>query len=112
IKEIKDSLRVHRARKDKRLFVIDVPLLFESGLDKICDRVVVVRANMDVQIKRVQKKNRLTKAEILKRIKAQMPMEEKVKRADVVIDNQGNINQTKKQVEELCRELKKKKMWK
>jgi dephospho-CoA kinase len=107
IKEIKDEIRQYRLKAYKGFLVIDAPLLFEVGLHKLCDSVVVVRSNLGVQIKRVQKKSQLTKAEILKRIKAQMPIQQKVARADFVINNQENINHTKKQVEELWQELKK-----
>ncbi len=105
IKDIKRQIRIYRRPKAKILVVIDAPLLFEAGLHTLCDGVVVVCATKNKQIKRIQKRSGLTPREILKRIKAQMPITEKIARADFVIDNQGPINQTKKQVEELWQRL-------
>jgi dephospho-CoA kinase len=107
IKEIKQTAKKYRAQKSKAFLIIDAPLLFEVGLQAFCDGVAVVRAKKDIQIKRLQKRDGLIKKEILKRMKAQMPIAEKIARADFVIDNQGSINQTKKQVEALWQELKK-----
>jgi dephospho-CoA kinase len=107
ILEIKNFIKKSRFKKQKGFLVVDAPLLFESGLHEVCNCVIVVRADMASQIKRIQKKSRLTKTDITKRVKAQMPMAAKIKRADVVIDNRGNIKQTKKQVEELWQYLKK-----
>jgi len=107
IKRIKAQVRIFRAKKNKYSLILDAPLLFEAGLDTICDYVIVVRAGQKVQIARIQKRSHWTQSEILKRMKAQMPMNKKVARANFVIDNQGNINQTRKGVEALWQELKK-----
>ncbi|MFA6378931.1 MAG: dephospho-CoA kinase [Candidatus Omnitrophota bacterium] len=105
IKEINIRVKKHRAKKSKSFLIIDAPLLFETGLQALCDYVVVVRARRDLQVARIQQRSSLSKTEILKRMKAQMPSKEKIVRADFVIDNQGHINQTKKQVEELWQRL-------
>ena len=105
IKEIKNEIRVLKEEKRFKNVAIDVPLLFESGLDSLCDFVVVVRASQKEQIKRIQKKADLTKAEILRRIKMQMPMKKKIKKANCVIDNTKTLKQTKKQVEALCQKV-------
>lgn len=106
-RQIKAQITRCRAKRDRFFLIIDAPLLFEAGLEALCDHVVVVRATKEVQIKRIQKKGDLTREEILKRMKAQMPLRQKIARADFVIDNQGPINQTKKQVEALWQRLKK-----
>ncbi len=109
VSKIKNVIRGYQAKKQKGFLVIDAPLLFEANLDKVCDCVVVVRASLNAQIKRIQQKSHLTKSDITKRVKAQMPMAAKIKRADVVIDNHLDIKQTQKQVEELWQDLKTKK---
>lgn len=108
--QIKAEVSRYRQKRTHRLLVLDVPLLFEVGLERICDYVVVVRSSVKTQIARLQKRNHFTQSEIVRRIKAQMPIAVKVARADFVIHNQGSLEKTRKQVEELCRELKKKKM--
>jgi len=64
----------------------DVPLLFEAGVDKRVDRIVVVVADQKTQIARLQKRNHLTKAAALRRVRAQMPLKQKMTRADYILD--------------------------
>ena len=78
--------------------MLDVPLLFESKIDKYVDIVIVVKANREKQIARAAKSLKVTKAEAKRRIKAQMPLRTKIRLADMIIDNNGTLNQTKKQV--------------
>jgi dephospho-CoA kinase len=75
------------ARKDPRAVVIyDVPLLFEAGIDKRVDQTIVVTADQNTQIARLRKRNSLSRAEALRRIKSQMPLSKKIRMADLVID--------------------------
>lgn len=74
-------------RKNPRAVVAyDVPLLFEAGVDKRVDRIVVVVADQKTQIARLQKRNHLTKAAALRRVRAQMPLKQKMTRADYILD--------------------------
>lgn len=103
--------RVIRAIKDKvkrsksKVIVLDVPLLIESGLNKIVDKLIVVKTNRRIQIERIQDKTSLSCADILKRIKSQIPLRQKMRLADFVIDNSGSIKETKKQTEKIRRVL-------
>lgn len=75
------------ARKDPRAIVVyDVPLLFEAGIDARVDRIVVVTADRSTQITRLATRNGFTRAEALRRIRSQMPLRRKVKRAHYVLD--------------------------
>ncbi|MCX5721350.1 MAG: dephospho-CoA kinase [Nitrospirae bacterium] len=75
------------ARTDPRAVVIyDVPLLFEAGIDKRVDQTIVVTADRTAQVSRLKKRNGLSRAEALHRIKSQMPLAKKVRRADHVLD--------------------------
>ncbi|MDH4083183.1 MAG: dephospho-CoA kinase [Nitrospira sp.] len=75
------------ARKDPDAVVIyDVPLLFESGIDKRVDKTIVVTADRETQITRLKNRNSLTRSEALRRIKSQMPLRMKRRRADHVLD--------------------------
>ena len=75
------------AKKDPKAIVIyDVPLLFEAGIDKRVDKAVVVTTNRETQIMRLKKRNGLTRAEALRRIRTQMPLAAKRLRADYVLD--------------------------
>lgn len=87
------------------LVVLDAPLLIEAGLHKEVDKVVVVTADQDNQIKRLQRRCSLDRAGILKRINSQIKLKKKISLADFIIDNDGSLAQTKKQVDEIRREL-------
>jgi len=87
------------------LVVLDAPLLIEAGLQREVDKVVVVSANQNNQIKRLQRRCSLNRASILKRINSQIPLKKKISIADFVIDNDGSLAQTKKQVDEIRRVL-------
>jgi len=85
--------------------VYDVPLLYENGLDRMLPTVVVVDASPAVQRARIKARDGLSDAEIDQRIAAQMPLAEKVSRANYVIENDGDLEETRRQVESLFREL-------
>ncbi len=100
-KEIKQC----RRRKNVEIMILEVPLLFEAGFQNMADYSIVVTADVENQIKRSRQ---LTRGDILKRIKAQMPLKYKISLSDETIDNNGNINQTQKQVKVIWQKLLKK----
>lgn len=75
------------ARKDPTAVVLyDVPLLFEAGIDKRVQKIIVVTADQQTQIARLKKRNGLSRAEALRRIRSQIPIAKKTRMADLVID--------------------------
>lgn len=90
----------------KGLVVLDAPLLLEAGLNRIIDLLIVVKIDKKSQIERIKKKFLIKEEQILKRIKAQIPLSKKVKMADFVIDNTSTIEETRKQVTEIIRRLR------
>ncbi|HHY75688.1 MAG TPA: dephospho-CoA kinase [Firmicutes bacterium] len=85
--------------------VVDAPLLIEAGVDAIVDEVWVVALPRKQQAERLMKREGYTEEEAFARIDSQMPLEEKEKRADYVIDNSGTIEATREQVFTLWRSL-------
>ena len=74
------------ARKDPKAVVIyEVPLLFEAGVDKRVDKIIVVTADRETQIARLKKRNGLSRAEAIRRVKSQMPLAKKIERADHIL---------------------------
>jgi len=74
--------------------VIEAALIFESGMDRRLDYVIVVQAEEETRIRRVMRRDKCSREEVLRRIAAQMPADTKVKRADFVIRNDsedGNL---------------------
>ncbi|MFH1777694.1 MAG: dephospho-CoA kinase [Candidatus Omnitrophota bacterium] len=98
------KLKLSRLKCRAQIIIIDAPLLIEAGLDKIADVVVVVSALRDVQINRLQQKG-YSKSQILSRIRMQLPMYVKRKRADYVINNSHEREKTQKQVLKIWSEL-------
>jgi len=102
IRTIKNLIRISR----QKIIILDVPLLIESGLGKLADKIIVVKASRAKQIERIQEKRALAKLEILKRLNCQLPLEKKIQLADFIIDNNGTINNTKRQVKRIFEKLK------
>ncbi len=94
-KEVQRQISLYR---NKPLIILDVPLLFESGWQKIVDVTVVVKASRAQQFERL-KGSQLSGADITRRLRLQMPLSEKVRRADIVIDNRGTLQATRRQVD-------------
>jgi dephospho-CoA kinase len=84
--------------KSSSIIVIDMPLLYEVSYQKKCDYVLVVYVDLKTQLRRLMKRSHLTKSDALNRINAQMPLEEKAKLADVVLDNNKTIGNLNKQI--------------
>lgn len=104
-KHMQTELEAKMKDPDAAVIVLDIPLLFETGLFlDIIDESVVVYADRDTQLARLMARDKLTRVEAEKRIAAQMPIEEKVKLADRIIDNSGSVGATAKQVAKLWKE--------
>jgi dephospho-CoA kinase len=89
------------ARCHNGVMVYEVPLLFESGAHTRVDKIIVVTADRETQIARLKRRNGMTRAEALRRIKAQMPLAEKVRRADIVLDGTKDKTSVTKEVRRL-----------
>jgi dephospho-CoA kinase len=105
--EIKKKIVKLKLEKKNRIVIIDAPLLIEAGLDGLADILIVVKANREKQIRRIMKRMGIAPREALKRITAQMGIKEKIKRADVVIDNRGSLKETEQQVGKIWQRIMK-----
>src|SRR6266568_2790314 len=79
-----------RHRNSADFFFADIPLLYETGGETLCDRVVVVACSYKVQLARLTQRMSLKQPEAEQMIKSQMPLEEKIARADHVVWNDGS----------------------
>ena len=95
-------------QEGRTLCILDIPLLLEAGFNKDVDQIWVVWVPREVQIQRVLGRDKLTREEIMARIVVQMPLDDKVKLANVVIDNSQNWTQTQTQLENLYNAIQKK----
>lgn len=97
---IEDEVREAEARGED-VCVLDVPILIESGRHSISDFIVLVYADKPTQLKRLIKRNGFTEEEAQRRIHSQMDFEEKRKYADYIIDNSGELEDTRRQLDEI-----------
>jgi dephospho-CoA kinase len=94
-------------RNDPKAVVIyDVPLLFEVGIDKRVDKIIVVSADQETQLARLKKRNGLSRAEALRRIRSQMPLAKKIQRTDHVLDGTLSRTSLRRQVGRLLKSLR------
>jgi len=84
-----------------RIVLFDVPLLFESGMDRAMDANVLVACNESTRIRRVMERDGISREAALLRMRSQMPESEKSARADYVLDNNFSTSNLKDQVEKL-----------
>jgi dephospho-CoA kinase len=88
-----------RLRQVHSVVVLDAAILIEAGWQNLVDEVWVVRASKDEQLERLMTRDHLSHHEAVDRIEAQMSLKQKLRQADVIIDNTMDVEQTRKQVE-------------
>lgn len=105
IEEFK-KIKENTAKND--IIIFDVPLLFETELDKICDIIILVYVDRETQIKRMFERDNISEELAVKIINAQMSLEEKIKKSHVHIENNGTLDELQRKVQNIYRELKRK----
>lgn len=103
--DFKRRLAALKKNKRCRYAVLDVPLLFEAKMNSLADVTVAVKATRSQQMSRALKIHKLNKNEINRRISAQMPLKDKIRKSDYCIDNTGKKIQTQIQVNEIWQKL-------
>ncbi len=93
MEEIKRRLQSAAQEEPDRVLVLEVPLLYETNMERLCDWVWVVWVDAETQIQRLMNRDGISRADALSRIGSQMPLDEKARRADLVIDNSGTPDQ-------------------
>jgi len=101
IRQIKRLVR----NSNKSIIILDGALIVEAGLTKLVDKLLVVTAKRDQQILRGQKSLALTKKQVILRMKSQISQKAKLRFADFIIDNRGELSETAKQVSKIRRQL-------
>jgi len=106
IRELLKSAEQDLKNDPNGIAVFEVPLLFESGMDAQMDANIVVVCDEETRIRRVIERDQLSREQVAARIRAQLPEEEKRKRADYILDNNGPQEQLIQQVDVLYATLK------
>ena len=92
------DLELERHKNEKILF-LDIPLLFEKNYQRFMDKIILVHCEEEIRYERASKRDQKTKEEIKKIDQSQMPHQEKLKLADYIIDNSGDLDNLHKQIE-------------
>jgi len=103
LRRIRQIIQKEKARGQSAILVFEAALIYESGADKMLDVVIVVDANEQGRIQRVMERDRVSREEVLMRIKAQMAPASTVRKADFVIRNDGNLRELESKVKFLFR---------
>ncbi|ASS74528.1 dephospho-CoA kinase [Tumebacillus algifaecis] len=108
VREERDQQTERAVALDPNQVIIwDIPLLIETGIYQEVDRTIVVYVDRETQYERLLKRDELSAEAAEKRIAAQMPIEEKKRYADFLIDNRGTVEDTARQVRAIWEQLNK-----
>lgn len=89
--------------KGHKVIVLDIPLLFEAKMDKWTKPIIVVWVDRETQLQRLVSRDRITDEEANNKINAQMPLDSKRSKADIVIDNTGSLDDLNEQFQNVLR---------
>lgn len=103
VREAENSFRARAAGEGRRIALLDIPLLLETGGEARVDAVVLVSAAPAIQEKRVLERPGMTRERLAAIRTRQMPDEEKRRRAHFVVDTGGDFADTRRQVEDVLR---------
>ena len=90
--EITSRMKEYK-NQGKALIVLDIPLLFEMKYEDMCDDIIVIATSLETQVVRMRERNGYTQEQALQRIHAQMSLEDKVKNATIVWNNEGDLKE-------------------
>lgn len=103
--EIRKQMADYEAAYPDRLVVVDIPLLYESELQSLFEKVMVVYVPREKQLRRLMDRDEITEERAEARLNSQMDIEQKKNIADYVIDNSGTLAETSQQVDKLWNRL-------
>lgn len=96
---------VAAAEAESELAVVDAALIFEWGLQGFFHKIIVVDAPLELRIKRTMKRSGLSREQVMQRIRSQRPLEQKIEVADIVITNDGTLENLNCRVDEVWEEI-------
>ncbi len=104
VEEIKKRIGDFK-EKEEKIVIVDAALLIEAGQLPLVDELIVVTVSPKIQVKRLAQRDHLTEQEARERIATQMPLSEKAKLADYIIDNSSSVKKTIKRTKEVYHKL-------
>ena len=94
-----------KQNKDEKLLFVGIPLLFEAKMENLFDKIIFVYTDDEIRLERLLKRNNYTVEHAKQRMSSQLPQDEKVKKSDYVLNNNGNFEELEKAVIELLKYL-------
>lgn len=91
------------------IIIFDVPLLFETDIDKECDKIILVYIDKEIQIDRLMKRDGIDSDLAKMIIKNQMPQEEKMEKADIILYNNGTLDELTKKTKMIIKNIMRRK---
>ncbi len=98
-------INYHRQQNEEEFIVLEIPLLYERGYEKLCDSVVVVTCSQKEQKKRLKQRSNISEDHVEKLLAMQWPNDWKVNQADYVIDTEGPMSHTMVQLEAVFEDI-------
>lgn len=104
--KVKDEiLNIFALSQDEKFVFVSIPLLFETGFDKLFDKILFIKCDNNIRLEHLMKRNSFTKEQALARMNSQMPQEDKIAKSDYVITNNSTLDELKRQVTKFIDEL-------
>ena len=97
--------KILECKKENKIIFVEIQLLFEVQWEKEFDYILLVSVEKETQIKRILSRDNRSKEEALSIINSQMSLDEKKKRSDYVIENDGNIQDLEKKVDDFLKKI-------
>lgn len=96
---------VEELKKNHKIIVVDVPLLFEINMEKEVDKILLIYASKEIQLKRIMERDGRTREEAVKIISSQMPLYKKREKSDYIIQNNDSLENLEKKLEKILEKL-------
>lgn len=96
---------VEELKKNYKIIVVDVPLLFEINMEKEVDKILLIYASKEIQLKRIMERDGRTREEAVKIISSQMPLYKKREKSDYIIQNNDSLEKLEKNLDKIVQKL-------
>lgn len=103
--EIKNQ--ISKLSQENKIYFLDIPLLFETGAKTLCEKVILIYTSKEVHLKRLMNRDNIDEKTAINKINSQMTLDEKVKLSDIIINNDKDLDNLYKSLDELIEKLQK-----
>ncbi|MGL5124277.1 MAG: dephospho-CoA kinase [Fusobacteriaceae bacterium] len=105
IEKFENRKKLSREEKNKDIIVFDIPLLFEKNLEYLCDYILTIYVEKNIQIERIIKRDKSNYELAMKIIDSQMKINEKIQKSNFIINNNGTKEELKKKLSDILKQI-------